>query len=60
MPAGLDYERLVAPIVERFGDEPDREQLRAAARAGDDEKARYWKDRARQAMAEGDETGPDA
>lgn len=35
MPAGLDFARLVAPIIERFGDEPDPEQLRAAAEAGD-------------------------
>ncbi|HEY3867055.1 MAG TPA: hypothetical protein VGM10_01835, partial [Actinocrinis sp.] len=35
MPAGLDFARLVTPIVERFGDEPDPEQLRAAAQAGD-------------------------
>ena len=31
-----------------------------AARTGDHEKARYWKDRTRQAMAEQDDTGPDA
>ncbi|HUZ29322.1 MAG TPA: hypothetical protein VMU90_08785, partial [Solirubrobacteraceae bacterium] len=30
-----------------------------AARTGDHEKARYWKDKAQQAMAEEDETGPD-
>lgn len=35
MPAGLDIARLVGPIVERFGDEPDPEQLRDAAQAGD-------------------------
>lgn len=35
MPAGLDFERLVAPITERFGDVPDPQQLRDAAQAGD-------------------------
>ena len=36
MPAGLDMARLVAPIVERFGEEPDPEQVRTAAQAGDE------------------------
>lgn len=39
-------------LMDLFGD--------FAARTGDHEKARYWKDRARQAMAEEDDTGPDA
>jgi len=34
-PAGRDIARLVGPIVERFGDEPDLEQVRPAAQAGD-------------------------
>lgn len=38
-------------LMDLFGD--------FAARTGDHEKARHWKDRARQAMAEEDDTGPD-
>ncbi len=39
-------------LMDLFGD--------FAARAGDHEKARYWKDRARQAIAEQDDAGQDA
>jgi len=35
MPAGFPMERLVGAIVERFGEEPDPEAVRAAAEAGD-------------------------
>lgn len=35
MPAGFPVERLVGPSVERFGDEPDLEAVRAAAESGD-------------------------
>jgi hypothetical protein len=35
MPAGFPMERLVGPIVERFGEEPDPATVRAAAQAGD-------------------------
>lgn len=34
-PAGRSTVRLTAPIVERFGDDPDPEQLRIAAQGGD-------------------------
>lgn len=36
MPAGFPLERLVGPSVERFGEDPDPEQVRAAAQAGDE------------------------
>ncbi|HEY3871191.1 MAG TPA: hypothetical protein VGM10_22720 [Actinocrinis sp.] len=35
VPAGFPMERLLGPIVERFGDEPDLQTVRAAAEAGD-------------------------
>lgn len=35
MPAGFPMERLVGPSVERFGDAPDLEAVRAAAQTGD-------------------------
>jgi len=35
-PAGRSMARVMAPMVERFGEEPDLEQVRAAAEAGDE------------------------
>ena len=36
MPAGFPMERLFGPIVGRFGEDPDLQQVRAAAQAGDE------------------------
>jgi TPR repeat protein len=36
MPPGFPMERLIGPSVERFGEDPDPQQVRAAAQAGDE------------------------